>query len=171
MGTWMWAERLFWHRILRGIYSINWQPSWFFVRTALEVLRKFVRTFVRTDPFWGYFRGFLRKRKRLEIVEISSPLGLVGVPVFTPGPLPRLKSLALPARSRSNARCSKVHRTFSLRSRPLGFKSRFIQVNEKEERHLPFFFFMVGVPGFEPGASWSRRALETCYLALYIYIQ
>ena len=83
------------------------------------------------------------------------------MPGFTPGPLPQLTSLALPARSRSTTRCSKVHRTFSRRSCPLGFKSRFIRINEKEERQMPFFFFMVGVPGFEPGASWSRTKHAT----------
>ena len=48
------------------------------------------------------------------------------------GALPRLKSLALPFRSRSNARCSKLHRSFSRRSRLHGFKSPRFKRIEKE---------------------------------------
>ena len=85
---------------------------------------------------------------------------VVGVPGFTPGPLPQLTSLALPARSRSTTRCSKVHRTFSLRSCPLGFKSRFHRT-KKHRMADAILCFLVGVRGFEPRASWSRTKHAT----------
>ena len=76
--------------------------------------------------------------KRKDSRRDDSPrVFLVRVTEFTPGPLPRLKSLALPFRSRSTARCSNVHRTFSRRSRPPGFKSLLDQTHREREGTSP----------------------------------
>ena len=65
---------------------------------------------------------------------------LVRVAGSTPG-FARLKSLALPFRSRSTARCSSVHWTFSRRSRPPGSKSLCFECIEKERGRAPLFLY------------------------------